>query len=172
MVDVVSVLPNVAGQKRGEPLRQRATRIGRRDQLQAALAILHEPAPARAELFDRDIREFVFEFGDRAEVAREGAGEFTLRLAAALGGQTTPEERVVPDLGGVVENGAARGLHERLEILTVVRASGNEFVQVVDVGFVVFAVVVLERFFRHMGCERIESVRERGQFVSHLGFTF
>ena len=98
-----------------------------------------------------------------ASLAREcGAGGAS---AAAL--EAVPVEGVVPDLGGVVEDASVGGLDELFEGGALERRSGRQLVEVVDIGLVVFAVVVFEGFG---GQERFEIVGAEGElreFVCH-----
>ena len=72
--------------------------------------------------------------------------QFAAGRAAAVRLHAVPEERVVPDLGGVVEHAglirfAGGLLDDFLERKTRQRRAGGQFVQVVHVGLVMLAVV-------------------------------
>src|SRR5205814_6934514 len=63
-----------------------------------------QPGPAAAEAFHRGVGELLLEAIVSAEVRFDPLGDAAAGLAAALGPQAVPEERVVPCLRGVIEN--------------------------------------------------------------------
>ena len=83
-------------------------------------------------------------------------------LAAALGTQAIPIERVVPDLCSVVEHRrirrAVRSLDNQFERLAVVVGAGDGCVELVDVGLVVLAVVKVDGFFGNVRLQRIARI--------------
>src|SRR6185312_10874213 len=111
VVDVVGVLPDVDREERRVAGRQRRPRGAHVDDVDAAVALLDEPRPARAEIADRALDERVLEGLGAAPFRLDLLGERTLRLAAAARLHAAPEERVVPDLRGVVVDGTLR-LHD------------------------------------------------------------
>ena len=109
-------------------------------------------------------------------MAPEGNGDLVAQLArrraAAAGLHAVPEEGVVPHLRRVVEHRLLVGLaghgHDHiLEALALEVGAGDELVERVHVGLVVFAVVEADRARRVVGLERIFRVRERRQFKGH-----
>jgi hypothetical protein len=74
---------------------------------------------------------------------------------------------VVPDLRGVVEHAAARLAHDVFERQILELGARNELVQVVDVGLVVLAVVVLQGLPGNVRLERVDGVGQGGQLVDH-----
>ena len=67
-VEVVGVLPDIAGQERGLPLGERGHGVRGASDLQLP-AIGDEPGPAATELSDRRRLEIVLELGEPAEIA-------------------------------------------------------------------------------------------------------
>src|SRR5688572_8601574 len=97
VVDVIGVLPDVAGEQRLVGAGQRRRRVLGADQAEAAVRALYQPGPARAEGADRGLGELFLEGGEAAEGLGDAVAELALRLAAALGLQAVPVEAVVPD---------------------------------------------------------------------------
>ena len=99
------------------------------------------------------------------ELVEQGLGiaefghDHVLQLAVGLGrvggGKTLPEEAVVPDLRGVVEEflvAFVLGSLDHVEQRGVVEALASEqAIGLVDIGLVVFAVMIIERFGGHEG---------------------
>ena len=76
------------------------------------------------------------------------------------------EEPVVQSLPCVVEDRAVGGFrYDFFQREGGVRASGEQGVEVVDIGFVVFAVMVFECFFAHGGRQCVEGVGQGRHFV-------
>src|SRR5436190_18609605 len=96
-VEVVGVLPHIAGQERGLAFGQRVDRIRRPGNRELA-AVGDEPGPAAAELADRGRLEIILEFGETAEIAVDALGEVAARGAAALRLHAVPEKGMVPYL--------------------------------------------------------------------------
>ena len=93
-------------------------------------------------------------------------------LAAAVGAHAGEVEGVVPDLGGVVEDAAGRGVPDDfLEGHVLELGAGNQVVQVVHVGGVMLVVVEVQRLGRDVGLERVLGVRKFRQFVCHGRFS-
>ena len=102
IVDVVGVLPHVAGQQRGLAcLGDRRAGIGRRHALEAAVRVLHEPAPAAAEGGHRRLRELLLERVERAEVLSDRRREIPVGFAAAVGREVRPVDGVEHVAGDV-----------------------------------------------------------------------
>src|SRR5207237_3116886 len=108
-VEVVGVLPHIAGQERGLAFGQRVDGIRRPGDRELAAAC-DEPGPAAAELADCRRLEIVLELGEAAEVAVDRLGEVAARGAATLRLHAVPEEGMVPHLGGVVEDAGLGGI--------------------------------------------------------------
>src|SRR6266705_2521924 len=83
-IEVVGVLPHIAGQERGLAFGQRVDRI-RRPGDRELPAAGNEPGPAAAELADRGRLEIVLEFGEAAEVAVDRLREVAAGAPAAIG---------------------------------------------------------------------------------------
>src|SRR5437764_5784622 len=98
VIEIVGVLPDIAGQEGRLPERDRVDPVqGVRD-LEFTL-VGDEPGPAAAELIDRGLLELLLELVHVAEIALEGLREVACWRAAAIRLQAVPEEIVVPYLG-------------------------------------------------------------------------
>src|SRR5690606_7948895 len=113
------------------------------------------------------VGELLLEVLEGAEALVDGLRQRAGRLAAAVRAQAVPEERVVPDLGGVVEDGAGGLLDDFLQRHVRELRPLDQLVEVGDVGLVVLAVVVLERFGRQERLEGVHGIRKRRQLVLH-----
>ena len=95
------------------------------------------------------------------------------RRALALGRRKAlPEKAVIPQLGAVVEQlGVARAAafadHLRKRCAAQLAFLLDQLVGLVDVGFVVLAVVELEGFGRHVRRERILGIWQVGKLERH-----
>ena len=69
---------------------------------------------------------------------------------------------MVPDLCGVVVDGAGGGQDEVFEGESVVGSVGDQAVEVVNVGLEVLSIMVLDGFLAHERFERVHGVGERG----------
>jgi hypothetical protein len=110
--------------------------------------------------------ELVAEPVEGAEGAVDRLGQVASGRAAPVGGEALPEERVVPDLGDLVEQ-LAVGLEDHVLQLGVGPLPVGELVGGVHVGLVVLAVVELQRLGAHVGSEGVDGVRKRGQGEGH-----
>src|SRR5262249_4174302 len=93
-------------------------------------------------------------------------GHGPLGLAAAVRRQAVPVERVVPDLGRVVEHLrvlAGRRADDVLEGHRLELGSGDRGVQLVDVGLVMLAVMELQRLLGQVGLKGVDRVGQRRQ---------
>src|SRR5580658_7507460 len=97
VIEIIGVLPDVAGEERGLTERERRHGVRRLRDLELVL-VDHQPSPAAAELADRGLLELIFEFGEAAEIAVDARGERARRFSAAIGLHRGPEEGVVPRL--------------------------------------------------------------------------
>src|SRR5438105_3070912 len=92
-IQIIGVLPYVAGQQRGLSFGHWVDRVRRAGDRQLAAAG-DQPGPAAAELADCRRLEIVLEFGEAAEIAVDRLGDVTGRIAAALRLHAIPEEGV------------------------------------------------------------------------------
>ena len=104
----VGMLPYVDGTERFVGGGQRRGGIAGIDDIHRTVALLDQPGPSRAEVAHRTFGECFLEGLVVAPLLVDRSGQRAARLAAAAGLQAAPEEGVVPDLGGVVED-ASRG---------------------------------------------------------------
>ena len=79
-----------------------------------------------------------------------------------------PKKCVVPDLGRVVEDAAGWCfVDDVVEMHGLELGTLDQIVQVRDIGLVMFAVVVLQGFTRHMWRKRIQGKWQCGKLVFH-----
>src|SRR5258708_10877209 len=109
VVKIVGMLPYVNRQQNPHPLSQGSIRIAGFHHLEF-LTVLNQPGPAAAELPHGSRRQFLLACLDAAESRFHQPFQRRRRLAAALGLQASPVERVIPCLRRVVENGDGVGL--------------------------------------------------------------
>src|SRR5690606_34592893 len=150
VIDVVGMFPDVAGQQRRSAVSHRVVGVAGAYDGQRAIGFLYQPAPAGAESGNRSLAELFLELVEGSERLVDGFGQFASRLAAAVRAQAVPEESVVPDLGSVVENAAAGGLDDGLQVLAFKLSARNQVVQVGYIGVVVLVVVKFQRLGRHV----------------------
>src|SRR5579862_386100 len=167
MIDVIGVLPDVAGQERRLPVARGSIRIGRGHDLHRAGSILDEPGPAGSKELTGSLVELLLKVLQSTQ-ALQCPGNLPARLFA-LGRETVPEEIVIPDLGGIVEDRAARLGHQLLERGILQLRAGDQLVQLVDVGLVMLAVVVIKSLTRHVRLERIARIGQLGQSDRGMG---
>src|SRR6185437_9951456 len=171
-VEIVGVLPYIAGEERGLALRHRVDRVGRLGDFEAA-AVTYQPRPAAAELGRRCLLELLLELVEPAEALLDRLLHLARRLPAAARPHAVPEEGVVPHLRRVVEDpglgvvlgGSADDLFQRL---TGERGVLHQLVQGRDIGRVVLAMVELERARRHMRLEAVLRIGQRRKFEGHF----
>src|SRR2546428_12787293 len=72
-VQIIGVLPHVAGEQRGRAFGERVYRVGGARDLELA-AVSDEPGPAAAELADGRRLEIILELGQAAEIAIDRLG--------------------------------------------------------------------------------------------------
>jgi hypothetical protein len=144
------VLPDVAGEQGLLVVLHGQIGVGRRDDLELA-GVADEPRPARAEAADGGVDEVFLELVVRAEVARDRLRQLARGRAAALGLHAVPEKGVVPDLGGVIEDGPLARAHDDLfEALVCFGLALEQALQLIDIRLVVFAVMKIERLGAHV----------------------
>ena len=154
-------------------MRQRVLAVRCLHHLQLAL-VRHQPSPAAAELGDAGLGEVFLHLVDAAEVGDDLRLQFARNGTAAIGLHPAPEVIVVPGLPGIVEDDllgrvAEAGGDDVLQALAGVRGSFDQLVQRGDIGVVVLAVMVLQRFGGHEGLKGVLRVGQRGQFEGHDG---
>src|SRR3981081_3134857 len=91
VIEVIGMLPDVAGQQRGLAERERVDAVQGVGDLELPF-FDHQPGPAAAELFDRRVLEIPPEFIAPPEIAFDRLCEIALRRAAALRLHAVPEE--------------------------------------------------------------------------------
>ena len=134
------------------------------DDLQVA-AFDHQPGPAAAELADTGCLELFLELIQAAPSGVDLVGQIAAGLAAAAGLHAFPIKRVVPDLGGVVENAGLVGIagtvfDNRFQVfLAAAGGIAQKIVQVGDISLMMFAVVEAERVGRNMRLQGILRIR-------------
>src|SRR5450759_4733623 len=114
-VDVVGVLPDIAGQQGLVLGRQRSASVAGRPQFESSVRHLDEPGPAGAEEADGGFGELFLELLEGPEVLLDALEQRAGRFARGIRAEAVPVEGVVPDLGGVVEDLALGGAHDVLE---------------------------------------------------------
>ncbi len=123
-----------------------------------------QPGPTRSELRRGGVGELLGELLVRTERRPDRVGHRARGRSAAVRRHAVPEERVVPVLGGVVEQ-AAVDLGPRddlLEALAGVVGALDGSIQLAHVTGVVLAVVVLEGLRAHVGLQRLGVEGEGG----------
>src|SRR5690554_5445072 len=106
VVDVVGVLPYVDGQYRLVRAGQRSFGIAGVGDSYGTNSLFNQPGPARTEVAGGLLIKLFLECIEGAKGLLDGFLGSTSRLTATVGAQAVPVEGVVPDLSGVVEQGA------------------------------------------------------------------
>src|SRR5690606_36619835 len=75
---------------------------------------------------------------------------------------------VVPDLGSVVKNRTRGRFDDLFKAFAFEFGAGNQGVQLVHIGLVVLAMVVIQGFGRNMGRQSVFGIGQSGEFKSHL----
>lgn len=127
-----------------------------------------EPGPAAAEASEGGLGEFVFEAGEVHKVFVDGPGEFAFGFAATVFAEHLPEEGMVVVAAAVVLDGGADGFGEGVRIIEEfferffleVGVAGEGFVEIGDVGSVVFVVMDFHCLRVDVGFEGVEGVRQ------------
>eukprot|EP00796_Vickermania_ingenoplastis_P013249 gene13249-biopygen9568 len=144
VVDVVRVLPQVAGQNRLQVgLGQGVGGIMGLQHLQLVRRrVLHKPHPPGAEVADGRSSELLLELLEGAKGFLDSLQDRTAGLAALVRGERLPEEVVVEDLRGRVEDRAAGGLdHLQKTLALQVGVALGSSVELRSVALVVLLVV-------------------------------
>ena len=98
IVDVVGMLPDVAGEEGGVAVLDGVGGVvGARDG-ELALAVEDEPGPTRTEVLGGLRRELLLELLVSSKVAGDHLGQVARGGTASLGGHAVPVEGVIPDL--------------------------------------------------------------------------
>ena len=169
------MFPNIAAQKRRLAETQRVHAVFGLGDLEAAIRILDQPAPARPELTRPRGREIGLEFVGLAKAFDDGLFQIT-RHAGLSGAHHVPELVVVPVLRGIVENAVLR---HRTGLIgagdDVLEGSGfplgarDQLVAIVDIGLVVQVVVIFQRLAAHAESgQRIMGIGKIGKCESHV----
>ena len=98
IVNVVGMLPNVAGEERGQAILDGVGSIVGASDGELALAVDDEPSPTRTEVLGGLGGELLLELLVASKVASDHIGQLASRDAASLGRHAVPVEGVVPDL--------------------------------------------------------------------------
>src|SRR5208282_1009810 len=162
------MLPNVAGDYRRLTLAYRASRVMGRDHLHRAVLRAHQPGPSASEVAVGDLAELFLERFEIAEAFFDRIGDRPSGFAAALRTHAFPVKRMVVMLLRVVEE---RSRFRRLENLFERSArefgAHDQFVELVDVGLVMLAVMIFKRLGGDMWFQRVDRVWEVGKFECH-----
>src|SRR5579883_2311845 len=102
-VEIIGMLPDIAGQERRLALRERIDRVRRLGDLERA-AIEDEPGPAAAELRRGGLLELLLEFVDAAEGLLDALCDIARGLSATPRLHAVPEKGVIPHLRRIVED--------------------------------------------------------------------
>jgi hypothetical protein len=78
-----------------------------------------------------------------------------------------PVEGMVPYLGGVIKNAAGRFFDDILQWHILELGARDQFIEIIDICFMVFAVMVLECFGAEMGRQRFFCKWQLGKLVNH-----
>ena len=158
VVEVVGVFPDVEGKQGPHAAGDGVADVGLLGNVEGAVLVGGEPDPAAAEEGDATGFEFGLESGEAPPLFVDLGGEGAGRCRRAARGELGEVEVMVKDLAGVVEEGAG-GLSDDLGQGQVFEAgAGEQFVEVVDVGLEVFAVVEGEGAFADDGLKCVGGV--------------
>ncbi len=162
VVEVVGVFPDVEGEQGPQAAGDGVAGIGFLGDLESPIFVGGEPDPAAAEEGDAAGFEFGLEGSEASPLFVNLGGEGAGGCRGAARGELGEIKVVIEDLAGVVEEGAG-GLADDLGQGQVFEAgAGEQFVEVVDVGLEVFAVVEGEGARtdgRFQGIRRISQVK-------------
>ena len=98
IVDVIGMFPDIDRQQGRLAVGDRGIGIVAIDDVDATLGGLDQPGPARTEVGRRLGVECILERIEGAELGVDGLGQFSRRLATAVGRQAVPVEGVIPYL--------------------------------------------------------------------------
>ena len=163
VIDVVGVFPNVDDHQGLEMFRQRRAGVGGRIDFKLAVQALDEPRPAGAEVVGRLGREVCNEAFVRTPLLDDGVHQCAGRFAAAVGAQALPIEGVVVALRSVIEDRALACLDDFTQGFGFVHRAFDEIVEIGDVGLMMLAVVVFQRFLADGRCKGVHFIIKLGQ---------
>src|SRR4029077_3028541 len=105
-VDVVRVLPYVAGQQRIRIVLDWRVRVMGSDNFQRAILIANQPCPTRSEVARRQLAELLLEGPEVTERFLDRVGYRSFSVAPGLGRHALPIEAVIEVLAGLIEQRA------------------------------------------------------------------
>ena len=172
VVEIVGVLPDVERQQRHQVGGERRIGIWCVYDAQSA-AVEHQPGPAAGEMSARRRHELLSERSLTAEAVLDEFRDRPVRLAATSRAHALPEERMVPRLGGGVEECLAVPLGARpddlLERRVLERCAFHQRAGLVHVCGVVVVVVRRQGAPGQMRFQGVEGIRQRRQRHVHVG---
>ena len=115
LVDIISVLPDIAGEQRFVWPGQWRGGIRRIHDVHRAIGFLHQPGPSGPEISNCALRERFLEGAEGSEFAADRFRERSRGFAVSARRQTVPVKCMVPDLCGIVEDTAGRFADDLLE---------------------------------------------------------
>ena len=161
VVEVVGVLPDVEGEDGLQAFGDGVAGAGLLGDGEGAVRRGGEPDPAGAEKPDAFGDEVVLEGVEGTPLLDDLLHKFAGRVRRCrAGGELREVHVVVEDLAGVVEDGAVRLLDYLVQGKALVRAAGEEFIQVVDVSLEVLAVVEADGAGADHGLQRVVGIGE------------
>ncbi len=177
IVEVIGVFPDIEGQQRFIAFGDRVVGIGFLRDHQSAVGLGREPGPAGAE----KAGAFGFEFGFESfkapplflDLGFETPGRLRCPVRPGMTIVCTELRKVqvvIQDLPGVIENAAFGFADDFFEGHILERSAGNQFVEIVDVGLEVFAVVEGKGLGTDDRFEGIRCVREFDEFMHCFWF--
>src|SRR2546422_1388914 len=180
ILQVVSVLPHIDTEHRGQVFHVRAVLVRVRLDQELSARIRQQPRPAAAELADARFLELLLERVVAAERAADRIAQLAGRSAAPIRAHDGPEDRVVRVPARVVAQDGAHVFRHRADSAEQVldRLLGQlgvlleSAIGVVHVSGVVLVVVDLHRLGVDVRLERIERVREWWKLICHGGSPF
>ena len=158
VVEVVGVFPDVEGEQGPQAAGDGVAGVGLLGDEQGAVFVGGEPDPSAAEEGDAAGFEFGLEGGEAPPLLVDLGGERAVRGRRATRGELCEVEVVVEDLAGVVEESSGGLADDLFEGEVFEAGAGEQFVEVVDVGLEVFAVVEGEGAFADHGLQSVRGV--------------
>ncbi len=168
IVDIVRVLPDIAREKRDFIGRERSVSIGSGDDLERSIWLFDKPCPSRTKSFERGFMECFLKSFKVSPFFGDFHQEFLGKSRDTEGREWFEIEGMIPDLGGIIEHSTGRRLTDDIfEGHFLELGTDYKFIQIIDIGLMVFPIVKLERFFRDMRHQSIERVRKWGKDMWH-----
>jgi len=162
LVNVVGMLPDVAGKEGGLALGEGASSIVGGLNGEVVVLITNEPSPARTEMVGSLLGELGLEGSKRAPGLVDGLEKLSGGFASAVGRQGLPVESMVPDLCRHVEDLALLGANNLLQRLRGHRGTLRHLVELGHIAAVVLLVVKLDSLGRDVRSKGVLLVREGG----------